>query len=78
MYDDTQKWSTLETDETYLVKLVYIIVQYQLYACADNKSSHINDTHNKEVYTTQVQVSMSTVPMQQVCPERVQNTSDKQ
>ena len=42
------------------------------------KSSHINDTHNKEVYTTQVQVSMSTVPMQQVCPERAQNASDKQ
>ena len=41
--------------------------------------SHINDdTQNKKVYTTQVQVSMSTVPMQQVCPERSQNASDKQ
>ena len=41
-------------------------------------SSHNNDTHNKEAYTTQVQVSMSTVLMQQVCPERTQNASDKQ
>ena len=48
------------------------------YMCRQEKSSHISDTHNKEVYTTQVQVSMSTVPMQQVCPERAQNASDKQ
>ena len=40
--------------------------------------THNSDTHIKEVYTTQVQVSMSTVPMQQVCPERAQNASDKQ
>ena len=38
----------------------------------------VNNTQSKEVYTTQVQVSMSTVPMQQVCLERAQNASDKQ
>ena len=37
-----------------------------------------DDTQNKGGYTTQVQVFMSTVPMQKVCPERAQNTSDKQ
>ena len=34
--------------------------------------------HNKEVYTTQVHMSMSTVPMLQVWPERAQNATDKQ
>ena len=40
--------------------------------------SHIADTQTKGVYTTQVQVSMSTVSMQQVCPERSQNAYNKQ
>ena len=52
-------------------ELMYI----RTYMCRQQKSSHINDTQNKEVYTTQVQVSMSTVPMQQVCTERAQNAS---
>ena len=48
--------------------------------CADNKRvvTLMIYTHNKEVYATHVQVPMSTVPMQQVCPERAQNASDKQ
>ena len=40
--------------------------------------SLINNAQNEGVYTTQVQMSMSTVPMQQVWPERSQNASDKQ
>ena len=60
-------------------QLMYIKYVYNIrIMCRQQKSSHINDTHNKEVYTTQVQVSMSTVPMQQVCPERALNASDKQ
>ena len=66
-----------------LMGLTYLLVVYHInsctyYMCRQQKCIHINDTHTKEVYTTQVQVSMSTVPMQQVCPERAQNASDKQ
>ena len=60
-------------------------VLHQLCICADNiplqESYHrslINNAQNEDVYTTQVQMSMSTVPMQQVWPERSQNASDKQ
>ena len=40
--------------------------------------SLINYAQNEDVYTTQVQMSMSTVPMQQVWPEKSQSASDKQ
>ena len=45
-----------------------------------HRSVIINNTQNEGVYTTQVQMSMSTVPMQQVWPERsqVHQTSSKQ
>ena len=46
-----------------LVYILYIM-------CRQQKSSRINDTHTKEVYTTQVQVSMSTVSIQQVYVSR--------
>ena len=63
---------------TYLLIVYHMNINWCMYMCRQQESSHINDTHNKVVYTTQVQVSMSTVPMQQVCPERVQNALDKQ
>ena len=65
----------MEPDETDIStssvphQLVYVHVQTRL----QNKSDyhcHVTDTQNEEVYTTQVQVSISTVSMQQVCPER--------
>ena len=66
----------MESDGTDISQheLMYV----RTYMCRQQKSRHIYDTHNKESFTTQVQVSMSTVPMQQVCPERAQNASDKQ
>ena len=48
-------------------QLVYVM--YTRYKTGVTLTIH----KNKEVYTTQVQVSMSTVPMQQVCPERSRN-----
>ena len=62
--------------------VTYLPVMYHINWCTNvhvQTTKHdINDTDNKQVYTAQVQVIIPTVPMQQVCPERVQNTSDKQ
>ena len=67
--------------------LTYILVVYHISweICADTilyqKSYHrslISNAQNEDANTTQVQMSMSTVPMQQVWPERSQNASDKQ
>ena len=69
-----------------LMGLTYLLVVYHIKSCNMCRQhykigltlSHSNDTQTKEVYTTQVQVSMSTVPLQQVCPERAQNTENQQ
>ena len=63
--------------------LTYLLVVYHISweICADTILYHrglINKAQNEGVYTTQVQMSMSTVPMQQVWLERSQNASDKQ
>ena len=51
--------------------LTYLLVVYHISweVCADTILYHrslINNAQNEGVYTTQVQMSMSTVPMQQV------------
>ena len=69
-----------------LMGLTYLLVVYHIKLCNMCRQhyktgltlSHSNNTQSKEVYTTQVQVSMFTVPVQQVCPERAQNTENKQ
>ena len=45
-----------------------------VYMCRQHykKKSHMNKKKTQRVYVTQVQVSISTVPMQLVCPERSQ------
>ena len=67
--------------------LTHLLVVYHINrcTCADSipykKSYHgslVTNAQNEDAYTTQVQMSMSTVPMQQVWPERSQNASDKQ
>ena len=57
-------------------QLVYLCRQHPITGAYHR--SLINNAQNEDVYTTQVQMSMSTVPMQQVWPERSQNASDKQ
>ena len=57
-------------------QLVYLCRQHPITGAYHR--SLINNTQNEDVYTTQVQMSMSTVPMQQVWPERPQNESEKQ
>ena len=86
-----QKWSTTHLHMKWgieaqwnLMGLTYLLVVYHINWCAYICRQHYKTvvtlicTHNKEDYITQVQVSMSTLPMQQVCPERAQNASDKQ
>ena len=64
--------------------LVVYITHHLVYLCRQHPitgayhRSLINNTQNEDIYTTQVQMSMSTVPMQQVWPERSQSASDKQ
>ena len=57
-------------------QLVYLCRQHPITGAYHR--SLINNTQNEDIYTTQVQMSMSTVPMQQVWPERSQSASDKQ
>ena len=57
-------------------QLVYLCRQHPITGAYHR--SLINVTQNEGVYTTQVQMSMSTVLMQHVWPERSQNASDKQ
>ena len=57
-------------------KLVYLCRQLPTIGVLPQE--FFNNAQNEDVYTTQVQTSMSTVPMQQVWPERLQNASDKQ
>ena len=67
-----------------LMELTYLLVVYHIKSynmCRQHYKTgltlrHSNNAQSKEAYTTQV--SISTVPMQQVCPERTQNASDKQ
>ena len=56
--------------------LVYLCRQHPITGA--HHRSLINNRQNEDIYTTQVQMSMSTVPMQQVWPERSQSASDKQ
>ena len=64
--------------------LVLYITHHLVYLCRQHPitgayhRSLINNAQNEDVYTNQVQMSMSIVPMQQVWPERSQNASDKQ
>ena len=57
-------------------QLVYLCRQHPITGAYHR--SLINNTQNEDVYTTQVQMSMSTMPMQQVWLERSQSASDKQ
>ena len=59
-------------------QLVYLCRQHPITYQESYHRSLINNTQNEDVYTIQVQMSMSTVPMQQVRSERSQNASDKQ
>ena len=68
-----------------LTKLLVLYITHNLvYLCRQHPitgayhRSLINNAQNEDVYTNQVQMSMSIVPMQQVWPERSQNASDKQ
>ena len=68
-----------------LTKLLVVYITHHLvYLCRQHPitgayhRSLINNTQNEDIYTTQVQMSMSTVPMQQVWPERSQSASDMQ
>ena len=56
-FDGTDISTSSAPHELVCVRM-YIHVQTTL-----QNRAHINDTQSKEVYTTQVQVSMSTVPM---------------
>ena len=67
-----------------LTKLLVVHITHHLvYLCRQHSitgayhRSLINNTQNEDIYTTQV-LTMSTVPMQQVWPERSQSASDKQ
>ena len=63
--------------------LVVYITHHLVYLCRQHSitgayhRSLINNIQNEDIHTTQVQTYMSTVPMQQVWPERSQNASDK-
>ena len=57
-------------------QLVYLCRQHSITGAYHR--SLINNTQNEGVYTTQVQMSVSTVPMQQVWPQRSQSASHKQ
>ena len=57
-------------------QLVYLCRQHPTIGVLPRKS--FNNAQNEDANRTLVQMSMSTVPMQQVGPERSQNASDKQ
>ena len=57
------EWNEPDGTDIHWHPLVVYHINWYIFSCVDN-------TQNKEVNITQLQVSMSGVPMQQVCPER--------
>ena len=75
----------VKVEQRNLLGRTHLLVPHQLvYLCRQHPTIGVlpqesfNNAQNEDAYTTQVQMSMSTVSMQQVWPERSQDATDKQ